>query len=100
VTNIWRPPWVNSLPQPSASINLRHAAEEGNGARGCPAATGHKSGRTLPARGQEPKEKGHQSYSLGGAARPGNQGSRGNLSTSAKEKGEDALASRPSEEDR
>jgi hypothetical protein len=25
---------VNSLPQPSASIHLRHAAEEGNGARG------------------------------------------------------------------
>jgi hypothetical protein len=36
---------VNSLPQPSASINLRHAAEEGNDARGCPSATGHKSGR-------------------------------------------------------
>jgi hypothetical protein len=33
---------VNSLPQPSASIRLCHAAEEGNSARGCPAATGHQ----------------------------------------------------------
>jgi hypothetical protein len=48
---------VNSLPQPSTSIHLRHAAEEGNSARGCPVATGHKSGHTLPARGQEPKRK-------------------------------------------
>ena len=55
----WRPPPVNSLPQPSASIHLRHAAEEDNSARGCPAAIGHKSGRTLPARGQDPEEKGH-----------------------------------------
>jgi hypothetical protein len=47
----WRPPPVNSFPQPSASIHLRHAAEEGNGARGCLAATGHKSGRTFLVRG-------------------------------------------------
>jgi hypothetical protein len=37
----WRPPPMNSLPQPSASIHLLHATEEGNRARGCPAATGH-----------------------------------------------------------
>jgi hypothetical protein len=55
----WRPPPVNSLPQPSASIHLGHAAEEDNSASGCPAATGHKSERTLPVRGQEPEEKGH-----------------------------------------
>jgi hypothetical protein len=30
---------VNSLPQPSASIHLRHATEEGNNARGRPLAT-------------------------------------------------------------
>jgi hypothetical protein len=68
------------------SIYLRHAAEEGNGARGCSAATGHKSGRTLLARGQEPKEEGHQPNSSGGAAWPGNQGFRSNPLTSAKEK--------------
>jgi hypothetical protein len=31
---------------PSASIHLRHAAEEDNSARGCFAATGHKSGHS------------------------------------------------------
>jgi hypothetical protein len=78
---------VNSLPQPSASIHLRHAAEEGNDARGCLAATGHKSGRTLPARGQEPKEKGHQPNASWGTAWSGDQGFRSNPSTSIEEKG-------------
>jgi hypothetical protein len=41
---------MNSHPQPSASIRLHDAAEEGNSARGCPAATGHQSRDTLAER--------------------------------------------------
>jgi hypothetical protein len=46
----WRPPPVNSLPQSSASIRLRHAAEEVNSARGCPTAIGHQSRDALTKR--------------------------------------------------
>jgi hypothetical protein len=81
------------------NIHLRHAAEEGNGARGCPVTTRHKSGRNLSARGQEPKEKGHKPNSSGGADWPGDQGFRSNPSASTKEKGEDASSRWSSEED-
>jgi hypothetical protein len=50
----WRPPLVNSLPQPSASIHLRHATEEGNSARGWPTATGHQLRDTLAEQSSEP----------------------------------------------
>jgi hypothetical protein len=51
---------VNSLPQPSASIRLRHAAEEGNSARGCPVATGHQPRDTLSERSSKPEKEGYQ----------------------------------------
>jgi hypothetical protein len=82
------------------SINLRHAAEEDNSARGCTAATGHKSGDSLSPRGQKPKEKGHQSNTLGGGVGPRDQGPRNHSQVGAKEKGEDGSVGRPSEEDR
>jgi hypothetical protein len=74
---------VNSLPQP---------LEEH------PSSTCRRR-RHPSARGQEPKEEGHQPNSLGGANRSGNQGPRGHPSASAKEKGEDGPDDRPSEED-
>jgi hypothetical protein len=46
----WRSPPVNSLPQSSASVLLRHATEEGNRAKGCPASTGHQSRDALTER--------------------------------------------------
>jgi hypothetical protein len=53
---------------PSASINFRNAAEEDNNARGCPAATGHKSGNT--ERSQEPEEEGYNYKKKGKDCRP------------------------------
>jgi hypothetical protein len=54
INNIWEqvPNIIsNELKRPpSASIQLHHAAEEDNSARGCFATTGHKPGDTLPAR--------------------------------------------------
>jgi hypothetical protein len=99
VNNIGAHLWWTHFHNLRQSIHLRHAAEEGTGAKGCPVATEHKSGRTLPARGHEPKEEGHQPDSLGGAAWPGNQGFRSNPSASTNEKGEDAPPGWPSEED-
>jgi hypothetical protein len=81
------------------SINPRHATEEDNSARGCTAATGHKTRHSLSLRGQKPKEEGHQSNTLGGEVGPGDQGPRNHLPVGAKEKGEDGSAGRPSEED-
>jgi hypothetical protein len=54
---------------------------------------------TLSPRGQEPKEKGHQSNTSGGGVGPGDQGPRNHSPAGAKEKGEDGSAGRPSEED-
>jgi hypothetical protein len=82
------------------SINIRHVAEEDNRARGCTAATGHKLRDDLSPRSQKLEEKGYQPNTSGGGARPGNQESRSHSSAGAKEKEEDGLAGRPSEEDR
>jgi hypothetical protein len=64
---------VNSLPQPSASIHLRHAVEEGNNAKGCFASTGDQSGDALTERSQELEEKGYQPNTSGGGVGPRNQ---------------------------
>jgi hypothetical protein len=69
------------------STDLRHAAEEGNSARGCcTAATGHKPGDSLSPRGSKPEEKGHKSNTPGGGVGPRDQGHGNHPSTSAKEK--------------
>jgi hypothetical protein len=82
------------------SINLRHAAEEDNSARGCTVATGQKPGDSLSPRGQKPKEKGHQSNTSGGGVGAGDQELRSHSPAGAKEKGEDGPVGRPLEEDR
>jgi hypothetical protein len=82
------------------SINLSHAAEEDSSARGCTAATGHKSGDDLSSRSQKPEEEGYQPNTSGGGAGPIDQEPGSHSSAGAKEKGEDGLAGRPSEEDR
>jgi hypothetical protein len=74
------------------SINLRHATKEDSNARGCTAATGHKLGDDLSPRSQKPEEKGYQSNTSGGGARPGNQEPGIHSSVGAKEKGEDGPA--------
>jgi hypothetical protein len=61
----WCPPLVNSLARPSASIHLRHAAEEGNCARGCPTTTGHQPRDSLAERSSEPENKGYQPNTTG-----------------------------------
>jgi hypothetical protein len=55
---------------------------------------------TLSLRGHKPKEEGHQSNTSGGGVGLGDQGPRNHSPACAKEKGEDGLAGRPSEEDR
>jgi hypothetical protein len=55
---------------------------------------------TLSLRGQNPKEKGHQSNTSGGGVGLGDQEPRSHSPAGAKEKGEDDPAGRPSEEDR
>jgi hypothetical protein len=55
---------------------------------------------SLSPRGQEPKEKGHQSNTSGGGVGPGDQRPRNHSPSGAKEKGEDGSAGRPLEEDR
>jgi hypothetical protein len=86
---------------PSASTDLRHAAEEDSSARGsCTAATGHEPGDSLSPRGSKPEEKDHQSNTPGGGVGPRDQGHGNHPSTSAKEKGEDGSAGRSSKEDR
>jgi hypothetical protein len=82
------------------SINLRYAAEKDSSARGCTAATRHKSGDDLSPRSQKPEKKGYQPNTSGGGAGPGDQEPGSHLSVGAKEKGEDGPAGRPSEEDR
>jgi hypothetical protein len=91
---------VNSLPQPSASIHLRDASEEGNSARGCPAATGHQPRDTLTERSSELEKEGYQPNTKRRGVRPGNHRYGCHTSTSIEEEREDALASRTSEEDR
>jgi hypothetical protein len=88
----WRPPPVNSLPQPSASIHLRHAAEEGNSARGYPSATGHQPRDSLLERSPEPEKEGYQTNTAGGRTGPINQGLGGYSPTSAKKERKDGLA--------
>jgi hypothetical protein len=82
------------------SINLRHAAEEDNSARGCTIATGHKPGDNLSPVSQKLEKKGYQPNTLGEGAGPGDQEPGSHSSVGAKEKGEDGPAGRPSEEDR
>jgi hypothetical protein len=78
---------------PSASPDLRHAAEESFSARGCCAvATGHKSGDSLSPRGSKPEEESHQSNTPGGGVGPRDQGHGNHPSTSAKEEREDGSA--------
>jgi hypothetical protein len=96
----WHLPSVNSLPQPSASIHLHPAAEEGNSVRGCPAATSYQPRDTLAERSSEPEKEGYQPNTIGRGVRLGNQRLGSHTSTSAEEEREDALASRPLEEDR
>jgi hypothetical protein len=91
---------VNSFPQPSASIHLRHAAEEGNSARGCSIATGHQLRDTLAERSSEPEKEGYQPNTTGRGVGPGNQRPGSHTSTSTEEEREDALSSRTSKEDR
>jgi hypothetical protein len=75
---------------PSASTDLRHAAEESFSARGCRIiATGPKSGDPFSSRGPKPEEQGHQSNTLGGGAGPRNQKHGDNPSASTDEEGED-----------
>jgi hypothetical protein len=78
---------------PSASIDLRHAAEEDNRARGCcTAATGPKSGDSLSLRGSKPEEESHQSNTPRGRVGPRDQRHVNHPSTSAKEEREDGSA--------
>jgi hypothetical protein len=93
VPNIGAHLWCTHLHNLRQNIDLRHAAEEDNSARGYTAATGHKPGDSLSPRGPKPKEKGHQSNILGGAVRPGDQGHGNHPTAGAKEKGEDGSAS-------
>jgi hypothetical protein len=52
---------VNSFLAPSASTDLRHAAEESFSDRGCcTVATGPKPGNSFSSRGSKPEEKSHQ----------------------------------------
>jgi hypothetical protein len=74
---------------PSASSDLRHAAEENFfRARGCTAATGRQPGHT--ARSSNSKEEGHKSNTPRGGAGPGDKGSRSYPSAGRKEEREDA----------
>jgi hypothetical protein len=66
----WRPPPVNSLPQPSASTHLCHAAEDGNSARGRPATTGHQPRDTPIERSSELEKEGYHSNTTGGGVGP------------------------------
>jgi hypothetical protein len=91
----WRPPPVNSLPlfefrTPSASIDLRHAAEESFSNRGCrSAAAGPQLGDPLSLGGPKPEEEGHQSNASGGRLGPRDQKYGGAPSAGAKEEGKD-----------
>jgi hypothetical protein len=72
---------------PSASTDLRHAAEEDNYAKGCcTATTRHKLGDSLSPRGSKPEEKGHQSNTPGGGVGPRDQGHGNHPSTSTNKK--------------
>jgi hypothetical protein len=99
VSNIGAHRGVNSLPQPLASIHLRHAAEKGNSARGCLAATGYQPRDTFAERSSEPEKEGYQPNTTGRGVGPGNQRPGSHTSTSAEEEIKDASASRPSEKD-
>jgi hypothetical protein len=74
---------------PSASRDLRHAAEENFfRARGCTAAAGRQPRHI--ARISNSKEEGYKSNTLGGVTGPGDQGPRSYSPTGQEEKGEDA----------
>ena len=84
---------------PSASRDLRHAAEENFfRARGCTAATGRQPGQA--ARISNSKEEGYKSNTPGGGVGPGDKGSRSYPSAGRKEERENASSFRSTEEDR
>jgi hypothetical protein len=78
---------------PSASIHLRHAAQEGNSARGCPAATGHQPRDSLAERSLEPEKEGYQPNTAGGGVIPRNQRPGSHTPTSVEEERVDASSS-------
>jgi hypothetical protein len=100
VTNIDAHRGVNSLAQPSASIHLHHATEEGNSARGCPAVIGHQPRDTLAERSPEPEKEGYRPNTIGGGVGPRNQRTGSYPPTSAEKEREVASASRHLEEHR
>jgi hypothetical protein len=78
---------------PSASTDLRHAAEESFSDKGCCiAATGPKPGNSFSLRSSKPEDEGHQSNTPGGGVGPRDQGHGNHSSASTKEEGEDAAA--------
>jgi hypothetical protein len=84
---------------PLASRDLCHATEENFfRARGCTAATGRQLGHA--ARSSNLEEEGYKSNTPGGAAGPGDKGSRSYPSIGRKEEREDASSFRSTEEDR
>jgi hypothetical protein len=84
---------------PSASHDLRHAAEENFfRARGCTTATGCQPGHA--ARSSNSKEEGYKPNTLGGGVGPGDKGSRSYPSADRKEERENASSFRSIEEDR
>jgi hypothetical protein len=84
---------------PSASRDLRHAAEENFfRAMGCTAATGRQLGHT--ARSSNLKEEGYKCNTPGRGAGPGDKGSRSYPPAGRKEEREDASSFRSTEEDR
>jgi hypothetical protein len=84
---------------PSASCDLRHAAEENFfRARGCTAATRRQSGHI--ARSSNSKEEGYKSDTIGGGAGPRDKGSRSYSLAVQKEEREDASSFWSIEEDR
>jgi hypothetical protein len=77
---------------PSASTDLRHAAEKSFSSRGCrTAATGPKPGDPVSPRGPKPEKEGHQSNTPGGGVGPRDQGHGNNPSVGTKEEGEDGV---------
>ena len=79
---------MNPYRPPSASTDLRHAAEESFSDRGCyTAATGPKPGNSFSLRSSEPEKEGH--HTPGGGVGPRDQGHGDHPSTSTKKEGED-----------
>jgi hypothetical protein len=79
---------MNSSGPPSASTDLRYAAEESFSDRSrCTTTTRSKSGKS--SGGPKPEEEGHQSNASGRGTGPGNQKHGDNPSTGAKEERKD-----------